>query len=175
MHVPRKRFIAVSEIWSSAFAITKIAPSEDGRCLRLIRQPRYPVLIHGGTPHQFYIISSRINFFPSLMPQTRLYLFRLSPFAFLVGGRRDERVKIWEEARGHILLGKDQGHAMLREESALRFERCIFRGGVLFGFPENRLRPPEHSRVELTTFARQNRIVGKLWLATGMESRNATE
>lgn len=59
------------------------------------------------------------------MPQTRLYHFRLSPFAFLVGGRRDERVKIWEEARGHILLGKDQDHDRLREESVLRFESYL--------------------------------------------------
>jgi len=46
---------------------------------------------------------------------------------------------------------------------------------VLFGFPGSRLGPPECSRVELTIFARENRIVNRLWLATGKESRNVTQ
>jgi hypothetical protein len=41
---------------------------------------------------------------------------------------------------------------MLREESALRLDRCIFRGS-LFGFPGSRLGPLKQSRVKLTTLA----------------------
>jgi len=43
----------------------------------------------------------------------------------------------------------------------LEIEGCIF-GGALFGLPRSRLGPPQHYRVELTTFARQSRMVSKL-------------
>jgi len=38
----------------------------------------------------------------------------------------------------------------------------FFFGGVLVGLPGSRLGLPEYSRVELTAFVQQNRIVNKL-------------
>jgi hypothetical protein len=48
-------------------------------------------------------------------------------------------------------------------------------GGVMFELPGSRLGPPKQSYVELTTFARQNRMVSKSWMITGKESRNMIE
>ena len=85
--------------------------------------------------------------------------------------KQGQRAKIWEELRGQIILRKSQGHAILREESALRLNDVFF-GGILFGLLGSRLGPPEYYRVELTTFVQRNPLVSRSRWDTRRESRN---
>ena len=49
-------------------------------------------------------------------------------------------------------IWKRAGGTPFCEKNLPAIKRCIFEG-ILFGFPRGRLGPPEHNRVELTTFA----------------------